>query len=348
MKKYLLGVDIGGTKIEGALIEISDEVLLKDIKLSDKDINHFAIPREYLNSHSEITGTILSRKRIPTDRHKGYQTVIGNLAKLCQDICQDGNIDFDKLEGIGIGLPGTIDPERQVMLNGNTSILIEKNIGADLNQLLPIKKRILCENDASCFALAEALCGAGQKYKKESSREIKKHIAIGVIIGTGLGGGIFAQGQLLRGKNGGCGELGHTELITGGRKCYCGENGCTEQHLAGTAIEAIYAEKAKLSGESKADAKSIFELAKKKDQIAMDVIEEHKSNLVKFLAKMTNIFDPDYFVFGGGVSLRPEIYENLETMLKNTTFVPQAAPKIYQHQLGDSSGLVGAAILLLL
>jgi len=329
MKKYYLGLDVGGTKIEAALLEVSDQ----------NGPNSTPLP--FANSEGYFR--ILERERTPTNRDRGYKPVIETIAKLSIEICHKANIPFEKLEGIGMGLPGTIHPTRQVMLNGNTQILIEMPLIDDLNKLFPTKVHIICENDANCFALAEVLAGAGVDYFRETKIAPEKQTAIGIILGTGCGGGIIFNGQIITGANGGGGEIGHSELYTNGLLCYCKKRGCAEQYLSGSGIEKKYQQKT----DKKINGKEIFALAQKNDPMATEVLQEYETDLAKFLTNLTNIFDPHYFVLGGGVSNQDQIYAPVQKLLSTTCFVPAAQPKIYKHRLGDSAGVIGAALLLL-
>ena len=328
MKKYFLGLDVGGTKIEGAILMVSDQ-------------EKGALPLPF-DSSKQLQGKILVRKRTPTLRDRGYAPVMETIRDLCLEICQEVQLTINDLVGIGVGLPGTVHPKKQIMLNGNSQIFIGQDFVHDLSQLLPTPTQIICENDASCFALAEILAGAGVQYFEETKIPANQQIGVGVILGTGCGGGIIVNGKILSGKNGGGGEIGHSELYTKGHKCYCGNYGCAEQYLSGTGIENSYHS---LTGK-KLKGKEIFELFAKHDPEATQVLEQYQNDLAKFLANLTNIFDPDYFVLGGGVSTQEAIYLSLEEKIKKLTFIPGACPRVYKHVLGDSAGVIGAAFLL--
>ncbi len=265
------------------------------------------------------------------------------IAKLCMTVCDKANLPLEKLEGIGVGLPGTVHPTRQTMLNGNSQIFIGKDFAGDLNRLLKMEMPILLENDASCFALAEALSGAGTQYELDHNLSPFEQTGIGIILGTGVGGGIILGGKILTGANGGGGEIGHSELINDGIKCYCGRNGCVEQYLSGPGVEAAYLNK---TG-TKIKSYQVFEDAKAGKSPAKEVIDKYIDLLAKFLVNLTNVFDPHYFVLGGGVSKRDELYQTVEQMVKENSFLPQVGPRVYQHKLGDSAGVLGAAFLLL-
>jgi fructokinase len=343
MAKYLLGLDVGGTKTEAALIKIENNPKIPANFRPDAET--FLLS----TSHMETSlGSVVHRQRIATNRINGYRPVLEGIKNLIFDTCHEAKIPFEQLAGIGIGLPGTIDPQTQIMLNGNTRILIGEDLCGDLNKLLPSPIKIKCENDANLFALAEVLCGAGQIHAQDTGIPVSKQIGLGIILGTGCGGGIVAQERIIQGRHGGGGEIGHTELITDGHPCYCGKNGCAEQYLSGPGIEALFASRIYSQIGKLPSAKEIFDMAQAREPLATAIIEQYRKYLIKFLTKLTNIFDPDFFVFGGGLSNQNLIYEGLEERLAGNTFVPCAKPKIYKHVLGDSAGVVGAAMLLVL
>ncbi|HLE09914.1 MAG: hypothetical protein A2504_02855 [Bdellovibrionales bacterium RIFOXYD12_FULL_39_22] len=337
-EKFLLGLDIGGTKVEGVIIKISSDT---KNTLSSHGRSYFPIPSEFLKTNDKLWGEIIIRKRIPTERDRGYMPVMKDIAGLIKSLCEQTSLQIDDLLGIGAGMPGTIDPEKQIMLNGNSQIFINQNFTYDLCQLLASTPRIHLENDASCFALSEVMCGVGHDFYAHSGLKISQQVGIGIILGTGVGGGIIVDGKILSGRFGGGGEVGHTTLVPGGQKCYCGNFGCAEQYLSGPAMEAIYFERSNI----KAKSAEIF--SDNVSTVAQEVRDFYLNNLAIFLRNLTSIFDPDYFVLGGGVSNQPLLYNEGQKRLWDSTFLPQSKPLIYQHKLGDSAGVIGAAILLL-
>ena len=209
----ILGIDLGGTKIEGIILK------------SDKE------PIE------------IERLRINTEEDKGYNQIINNIKKLVDTLENKVNYKFKK---IGIGTPGTLDPETQLLKNSNSQNLNNKSIKSDLENLLG--KKVNIENDANCFALAETKFGA----VKDQMPHAK--IVFGVIIGTGVGGGIIIDNKILYGKQGIGGEWGHTIIKDDGEMCYCGKKGCVESVISGRALQKYYTS---LSGE-KLSFKNIY------------------------------------------------------------------------------------------
>lgn len=315
---YLLGIDIGGTKIEAVLLCFSPHHGLK----------------------------VLARKRTPTRRDQGYESVLSRIIALCQEVTQNLPQKVLSLSGIGIGLPGTVDPCTQKMLSGNTSLFVGNSLTQDLKDQLNLKIPIKIENDANCFALAEVFAGAGLHFEKETGLFPDKHLGIGLILGTGVGGGFVYEGKLLHGRKGGALEVGHSVLSSRekGRKCFCGLKGCVESYLCGPALvkeyQELHPEAKKIKGED------IFSQSQKGDLDSLKLVTSYRKNLAHFLVNLTNIFDPDYFVLGGGVSQQKVLYQGLEEIIQTTSFVPESSPRVYQHVLGDSAGVFGAALLI--
>lgn len=312
MNTYLMGIDIGGTKIEAALYLYSDD---------KKD---------------ELQ--LLASKRMPTQRDLGYESVIERLAAHIHSVLKDNQIEMSKLKGIGIGLPGTIHPESQLMLNGNSEIFIKRDFTTDLLTALKSKVVIRLANDANLFALAETHHGAGKIFQKESGRAPEDQVAIGIILGTGNGGGLILNGKIYEGRHGGGAEVGHHVLYQNGRPCYCGRLGCAEQYLCGPSIEKNYQEQ---TGKS-LRASEIF---KEDNPISKNICKNYQNDLSEFLANLATLFDPDYFVLGGGISTIDTIYESLEESLWQKVFLKGTKPRVFRHQVGDSAGVLGAAML---
>lgn len=327
--KYI-GIDIGGTKIEVALLEFSGENQKGDFRVG--------IGKE------DLFGRILAGKRAPTQRHRGYEFALDTIETLVRDVCREQQAALNEIQGMGISMPGTVHPGTLQMLQGNTAIFVGQDLLADLGQRLKIDAPVACENDANCFAFAEAVCGAGVAYEEETGISVPDQVAVGLILGTGVGGGVVINGRMIRGRFGGAGEVGHIELFTSGHPCYCGKEGCVEQYLSGPALEAAFVNRIYSQVPKRPSAKEVFELAKRMDPMAIAVVKQYQRHLVKFLANLTSVFDPDYFVLGGGMSNPAAIYEGLEETLANRTFVPESAPRVYRHQLGDSAGVIGCVL----
>ena len=302
----IIGLDVGGTKIEIAIIDQQGKIILKN--------------------------------RVPTERSKGHQHIMNNIHHLILDALNLTNLSIDSIKGIGIGLPGAINPKTQMMINGNTDCFVGKSVASELKGLLNRPNlKINCANDANCFALAETIFGAGREVSKDLNKEVSELIGIGVILGTGCGSGIVINGRIFEGSRGGAGESGRSTLINNGHKCYCGRDGCVELYLSGHGLEKNYHA---TTGKNK-KATEIFDSSEDNS-----FLHEYQENLANFLTNLTNILDPDFFVLGGGLSTHPAIYESLNERIQEKQFLKELpAPKVLQHKIGDSSGVLGAALL---
>ena len=295
----ILGIDLGGTKIEGIILK------------SDKE------PIE------------IERLRINTEEDKGYNQIINNIKRLVDTLENKVNYKFKK---IGIRTPGTLDPETQLLKNSNSQNLNKKSIKSDLENLLG--KKVNIENDANCFALAETKFGA----VKDQMPHAK--IVFGVIIGTGVGGGIIIDNKILYGKQGIGGEWGHTIIKDDGEMCYCGKKGCVESVISGRALQKYYTS---LSGK-KLSFKDIYKNIET-DLNAKKTLKRMITYFGKGLSNVVNIIDPDIIVLGGGLSNTNELYDQGYQELKKYVFNPTFKTKIIKPKLGDSAGVYGAALL---
>ena len=287
-----LGIDLGGTKIEGILIDEQFQVI--------------------------------KRERVPTRREEGYQAILSRIVKLAKSIIED----VPDLESpIGICTPGTIESETGLLKNSNTVCLIGKPIQKDMERELGIP--VVMENDANCFALAEATIGAAKKY----------NVVFGVILGTGCGGGITMLRNIHRGANRIAGEWGHHCLVPGGRECYCGNRGCTEAYISGTALEKEWFE---LSGE-RSRVTDIIESGKYKNHPEWK--ENFLKNFGRGLANVIDILDPHAIVIGGGLSKIDFLYTEGKESVYKQTFSKIVRTPILKNKLGDSAGVFGAAML---
>ena len=290
-----IGIDLGGTKIEGIL----------------------------LNTHGEE----ISRKRIPTLREKGYDSILERMVSLIESMRTKSNSDVS----IGVCTPGAISPSTGVMKNSNTQCLIGKPLKDDLEDRLD--HNVSLENDANCFALAEAVLGAGKG----------NNVVFGVIMGTGVGGGIILNGKIHRGRHFIAGEWGHHAIVENGRECYCGNRGCVETYISGTALEKRWME---LTGEKKRMENIIplFNNDKYRDILLKWKIE-FLNHFGQALANIVNILDPDIIVLGGGLSNIDFLYEVGKQAVYDHVFSDVIETSIIKNKLGDSAGVFGAAFL---
>lgn len=291
---YKLGIDLGGTKIEGIVL--------------DKDLNE------------------VFRKRVSTEQEKGYDYILNKIHALYIDLASSIN---NATHTFGIGTPGAISKKTDLLINSNTQCLNNKPFLKDLEEKL--KRKVAIENDANCFAMAEALMGAGKG----------KELVFGVIMGTGCGGGIVYQGKLFRGLQGISGEWGHMSIDPNGPECYCGKRGCVETFISGGGLEKGYL---KLTGVKKT-LKEIISEYRQNEPVAVEFIDDFYSRFGIALANVINIVDPDAVVLGGGVSNVEEIYSKGIEKVKQFVFNDTLETPILKNKTGDSAGVWGAALI---
>lgn len=268
---------------------------------------------------------VIHKERVPTEKEFGYEHLVSQLANLILKyvaLCNEPPL-------IGIGIPGSINPQTQLVRNANTTCLIGHPLQQDLEKAIGLP--VTFENDANCLALSEATFGAGKGYR----------MVMGIILGTGLGGGLVIDGQIWDGAQGIAGEWGHLSINFNGPKCWCGNNGCMEQYLSGTAAEKHYQD---LTGTSRklTDIYSAYE--KKSDPNAEIVIENYLHLFGYGLANLISSCDPDIVVLGGGVSNIPILYTRGVEEVTKHVFNDGLITPIVQNKMGDSSGIFGAAI----
>ena len=236
---------------------------------------------------------------------------------------------------VGVGTPGALSKETDCIKGGNSTWLNGRPLKKDIE--LRLNRKIFFENDANCFALSEAYDGAGSKH----------NIVFGVIIGTGVGGGLIINKKIINGFNNITGEWGHNQMPFGSNDkwnrhdCYCGKKGCIETFLSGPGFSKHYSDMHNV----KLDAKTIQKNANEGDEKALEFIFEYLDYLARGLSQVINIIDPGAIVLGGGVSNMKQIYENINPKLKKYVFSDTVNTEVVKNKFGDSSGVRGAADL---
>ena len=331
---FLFGIDLGGTKIELVVLDQSHQ--------------------------------ILHRKRIDTQAELGVQHILNQIKTLYEQAKQ-----LFPLHTLGVGTPGSISSVTGLLRNSNTTCLN----GLPLQKLLEdtLGYPTQCENDANCFALAETLMGSGRGYE----------CVFGVIIGTGCGGGWTFNQALRKGPQRIAGEWGHMVLNPRGLKCFCGQNGCVETFISGSGVERQFATLlGKDSSSSRVSSEEIFRMASIEDieihqektklsletlpkplidskinskfnasanatliALAKRVVDDFYSNLGQALANLINTVDPDVVVLGGGLSNIEGIAKRAQMEVKKRVFTGEFTTPILRHTLGDSAGVIGAALI---
>ena len=293
-----IGIDLGGTKTETILID---------------------------NDGKEIY-----RKRIKTE--KNYQGTLNGIESLIDEI----ENKFQTVDQIGIGMPGAISIDSALVKNSNSIWLNSRPIKKDLETLL--NKQIKLENDANCFALSEAVDGAGKEFD----------VVFGVILGTGVGGGIIINKKIIQGRNKIGGEWGHIPLPnrTNDEKkysniCNCGREGCMETYVSGPGLSSIFNSK----HNENFDSNQIVEGFYKGDSRCIESLQNYVDHLARGLSNIANILDPGIIILGGGMSNIDYIYENINKQLKKYVFSDTFHTKVVKNFHGDSGGVRGAAWL---
>ena len=286
-----IGIDLGGTKIEGLALDRAGE------------------ERARLRINSP-----------QGDYSETIRAIVGIVARLEAEVGSKASV--------GIGMPGSLSPTTGLARNANSTWLIGKPLKEDLESA--IGREVRLENDANCFALSEATDGAGRGAP----------VVFGVILGTGVGGGIVAHGKLLTGPNAIAGEWGHNPLPTPQPEdlplpaCYCGRCGCIETYLSGPGLSADHL---RLTGEG----------LKAEEIVALQgaSLERYEARLAGSLASVINVLDPDVIVLGGGMSNIGRLYTEVPRLWSRHVFSDHVATRLVRNAHGDSSGVRGAAWL---
>jgi fructokinase len=288
-----IGVDLGGTKIEGIVLDADNQPLL--------------------------------RERIATESAQGYEHIIERIALLVERL----RAAAPACTAVGMGTPGALSSRDGTIKNSNTTCLNGRHLRQDLEARLGLEVRI--ENDANLFALAEATAGAGHGAA----------LVFGVIMGTGVGGGIVHRGELVRGPQHLAGEWGHQCIDANGPACYCGQRGCVEAFIAGPAVEAQYRA---LTGRV-CRMPEIVAGFRAGEAAATAVFQQFIERFGRAVANLINILDPDVVVLGGGLSHIDELYTLGRDAVAGYVFNDELRTPIVRHQLGDAAGVIGAALL---
>ena len=286
-----IGIDLGGTKIEGVLVDETFETI--------------------------------ERKRIPTNQDDGYDSILQSIKNLILELAQES----DRKASIGICTPGALSTDSGLIKNSNTQCLIGHDLKNDLQHLL--KQDISIENDANCFALAEATLGAGKN----------SNLIFGVIMGTGVGGGIIIDGKIHHGRTNIAGEWGHHCLHNDGNSCYCGNLGCVETYISGPALEKNWFD---LSGLNQ----SLLEIMQNSDNPHFQNWKKtFLDNFALSLSNVIDILDPDMIVLGGGLSNINFLYDEGKDAVYEKVFSDTVDTPIIKNEIGDSAGVFGACLL---
>ncbi len=298
-QNFRIGIDLGGTKIEGMAMNGAGEVR--------------------------------ARHRVPTPAgdYTGTVSAIVDLVRLLEN-------DIGTQATVGIGMPGAISHKTGLVKNANSICLIGRPLAHDLSEALG--RLVKLENDANCFALSEAVDGAGKGYET----------VFGVILGTGVGGGVVHSARVLTGANAIAGEWGHNPLPSPtepgelpGPVCYCGRNGCIETFLSGPGLAADHL---RHSGQD-CSTREIVSMAFHGNKDCLATLERYADRLARGLASVVNLLDPDVIVLGGGLSEIEFLYRRVPELWSRYIFSDQINTRLLPPVHGAASGVRGAAWL---
>jgi len=292
-ERFHIGIDLGGTKIEGIVLD---------------------------DQYRECR-----RIRMETRACDGYAQVLQRIVDMHSQL---GLVAAGKETTLGICTPGSISQATGLLKNCNATELNGHPLQMDLQQRLG--RSFALENDANCFAMAEAGHGAGSGHE----------CVLGLVLGTGVGAGIVVGGRLRGGRHGIAGEWGHMSIDPAGPACYCGRKGCVERYLSGSSLEARYLEDAG----HWADAAGIVMMARQGDRIASALMDEFVEKFASALANVVAVLDPDVIVIGGGLASVDELYAEGVQRMREIVFNDGFHTPVLRNMLGNSAGVIGAAM----
>ena len=281
---------------------------------------------------------------IKTESIDGYEISLNRIADILKENLKEYEITLDKVGGVGIGVPGPVVQTRIVKFFANFPWPENLNLAEEFEKRIGLKVR--ADNDVNVITLGEMWKGAGKGHSN----------VLGIAIGTGIGGGIILNGQLVSGKNGTGGEIGHTKLVRDGKLCGCGQKGCWEAYASATGLireaqgRLIVNKKNQLYEMTKGrelEAKDVFDAAKAGDKFSVDIVDYEAEYLAMGISNLLDTLDPEIVVLGGGVSLAGDfLIDRVKESLKKYA-LPSALEglKIVQAELGNDAGILGAAYL---
>lgn len=296
--KHVAAIDVGGTKILGALV---DEA-----------------------------GNVKKEIRVPSDFELGGLHIMGKIFELV-----DRFRELEKIDAIGIGIGGRIDVERGIINWGVKPVPYW--FGLKVKEMTENRYHVPCavENDVKVAGYGEQWMGA--------AKGVNSYVCI--TLGTGVGAAICIDGKMLHGKHWSGGEIGHTILYPNGRACTCGFKGCVEQYLSGTALVNIYNDKA---ADKVSTGYEFFERVKKKEELALSVLDQFVEDLSTLLNSLCNTFDPEKFIIGGGlIDTREFWWEKLLKIMGSSPINQVYSPEIVPAILGNKAGYYGSAYIAL-
>lgn len=310
-----IGIDLGGTNIAVGLVNENKEIILK--------------------------------KSTPTLKERHYKEIVKDMAELSKKVVKEAGYDITDIKAVGMGIPGTTDNERGLVLYCNNIQMRNAPIAEEFRKYIDVPVSLI--NDADAAALGE-YCSIGKDM----------HSFIFMTLGTGVGGGIILNGKIYDGFNHSGGEIGHMTIVSNGKQCNCGRKGCLEQYASVTALGEQTREKMKKCPESlmhewvkkrgRVSGRTAFECARLGDKAAIEVKEQYIRYIAEGVCNLINIFQPEMFVIGGGISKEgDELLVPIKKFVRENDYnkdEPKTQIKI--AKLFNDAGIIGAAMATLM
>jgi glucokinase len=301
-----IGIDLGGTNIAAAIVTED--------------------------------GVIVRRKSAPTLNRRHYREILSDMADICEELAEPG----DDISGIGIGIPGSIDPRRGFVNYANNLNFKNTPVAVEMRELTGLP--VYIENDANCAALGEYISGAAKGARH----------SITVTLGTGVGGGIIIGGAIYNGAYSAAGEVGHHCIVVDGEQCTCGRRGCFESYASATALIRDARRSVErfggglmldiAGGIENITAKTVFDAAQAGDNRAMELIGNYIKYVAEGLTNLINIFQPDTVAVGGGISRQGEnLLGPVREHVRSIVYGGELKTRIAAAKLGNDAGIIGAA-----
>ncbi len=290
---------------------------------------------------------IIKKGSVPTGAERPADEIIADMAALCKKVVADAGLTVNDVEYAGIASPGTANGDTGVVEYANNLPFRDYPLSAKLSEMSGIS-RVLIENDANAAALAEAMVGAAKGSK----------CSVMITLGTGVGGGIIIDGKVFSGASHAGAELGHMVIVTGGKHCSCGRDGCWEAYSSATGLINMTKEKiaecaasgrkTTMANEEHISGKTAFAEMRNGDEAAAEVVDAYITYLACGLANIVNIFQPDILTIGGGICNEGDnLIKPLLAKMDEQLYCKDEAkkPKLRVAMLGNDAGIVGAAAL---
>lgn len=293
-------------------------------------------------------GKILLSKAFATEQEKGFKSMFARTADMIKELLEEGNFSLMDLAGIGIGIPGTVDSKKGMIVSAVNIGCKNEMLAEEMSQYFNVP--IAVGNDANLAAFGEQRFGAGKGHEN----------VVMVTLGTGIGGGIIIDGKLYEGNGGAGGEVGHQIIVLDGETCNCGRRGCWEKYASATGLinltKHAMAENSnsimhKIANENGGvDGRTAFLAKDAGDSAGLEVVKQYLHYLNEGLLNLAYVLHPEVFIIGGGISHEGQnvmgpLQQSINEDLERSGMLPYI--KVVQASLGNSAGIIGAAALVM-